>query len=161
MTHFPHSTSRSWQKIGKINYVILPVVYDVKVTIVPLGEMTLEFPRIRSEIPKNEVENRFFSTIPRFILSVLYRYLTTFRHSWGVLSPNLITWKHYKQFFQSQIFDHLRLCLHVRLGAFENMPFHGLQNMFGTSSIWTFWVQYCRQNKFIHSLEASPFRIFN
>ena len=106
--------------------------------VVSLREMTLEFGRISYEIPKNEVENRFSPISLIFILSVLYRYLTTFRHPWGVLSPNLTTWKHYKHFFQSQILDHLRLCLHVRLGAFENMPFHGLQNMLGASSIWTF-----------------------
>ena len=136
-------------------------MYSSLAHILSLREMTLEFGRISYEIPKNEVENQFSPISLIFILSVLYRYLTTFRHSWGVLNSNLTTWKHYKQFLQSQIFDHLKLCLHIRLGALENMLFHGLQNMFGASSIWTFWVRYCRQNKFIHSLEASPFRIFN
>ena len=48
-----------------------------------------------------------------------------------------------------------------RLRTLESQAFHGLQNMVGASSIWAFWIQYCRQNKFIYSLEASLFPIFN
>ena len=47
------------------------------------------------------------------------------------------------------------------LRRLKNQRFHGLQNMLGASLIWTFWVHYCRQNKFMYSPEVSPFRIFD
>ena len=126
-----------------------------------LGDITLEFPEIRCGMPKNEVQNRLSIISLRFILDELYRYQTTLRPSWGVQSPNLTTSKHSKQTFQSQIVDQQQLCFHVELRARLHIRFHGLQNIVGASSICAFWVRYCSQNKFIHSLKASPFRIFD
>ena len=94
---------------------------------------------------------------PRWIISVLNHFVTLPECS----EAKFDKMEAFSTIFQSQIFDYQRLCLPIRLGAPENMSFHGLQNMFGASSIWAFWVQYCRQNKFMHSLETLPFRIFN
>ena len=47
------------------------------------------------------------------------------------------------------------------LRRLENEGFHVLQNMLGESWKWAFWCRHHRGSKFIYSLEASPFRIFN
>ena len=47
------------------------------------------------------------------------------------------------------------------LRRLENEGFHVLQNMLGESWKWAFWCRHDRGSKFIYSLEASPFRIFN
>ena len=123
--------------------------------------MTLEFPEIRVHIPKNGAENEFSPRCLKFILEVQNRSLNTLRHHWGVQSPILTPYKHFKQLFWMRILDLPKPFLYTCLTTCLNMLFHGLQNMAGASSKWAFWCHYCRQSKFIHSLEASPFRIFD
>ena len=43
----------------------------------------------------------------------------------------------------------------------QKLYFHELQNMLGESWKWAFWCRHDRGSKFIYSLEASPFQIFN
>ena len=123
--------------------------------------MTLEFPEIRVYTPKNHVGNEFSPRCLIFIQEVQNRSLITLRNPWGVQSHILTPYKHFKQLFWRRNLDHLKPFLYICLTTWLNKLFHGLQNMAGASSKWAFWSHHCRQSKFIHSLETSPFRIFD